>query len=113
MSSYTISTLSEENRDLVDVGYKGEQLARKVKGFYSSVEHWRDGMNWWEYCILQPRKMEKMISTWRIRPIALIHNDKIVRTYGGFAHYSLGTGLVAGVFSWLVILYTLGALFAR
>ena len=108
----TIATLGESERDLVSLGARGEELARKVKGFYATTEHWREDLKWWEYCILQPRKMDKKISTWRIRPIALIHNDKIVRTYGGFAHYTLGTGLVAGVFSWLVILYTLGALFS-
>jgi len=109
----TIATLNESERDLVAIGDRGEQLARKVKGLYASTEHWREDLKWWEYCILKPRKMDKLISTWRIRPIALIHNDKIVRTYGGFSHYTLGTGLIAGVFSWGVIFFTLIKLFAR
>ena len=103
----TIATLSGDERDLVDLGDKGERLAQKVKGFYASTEHWREGFDWWEYCILKPNKMGQMISTWRIRPVALIHNEKIERTYGGFSHYTLSTGVVAGLFSWWVILYAL------
>ncbi len=98
----TISTLKEEDRDLVGLGSGGDELARKVKGFYSSVEHWRN-LGWWEYCILQPGKKGDYVSSWRIRLVALINNDKIVRTYGGFSHYTLGTGLIAGIVSWMVI----------
>ncbi|MCB1736030.1 MAG: hypothetical protein H6981_14740 [Gammaproteobacteria bacterium] len=99
----TIATLKEADRNLVGLGESGETLAKRVKGFYASVEHWRD-LGWWEYCLLKPGRRGQYISSWRIRPVALINNDKIVRTYGGFAHYTLSTGLVAGLFSWAVIL---------
>lgn len=98
----TIATLKEEDRRLVGLGESGEQLARRVKGFYASIEHWRN-LGWWEYCLLKPGKRDKYISSWRIRPVALINNNKIVRTYGGFAHYCLGTGLIAGIISWMLL----------
>lgn len=101
----TIATLSGDDRELVTLGDKGEKLAQKVKGFYASTEHWRTGLNWWEYCLLKPGKMRQMISTWRIRPVALLHNSKIVRTYGGFSHYSMGSGFFMGILSWFVIVY--------
>ncbi len=105
----TMATLKEEDRKLVGLGGKGENLARKVKGLYSSVEHWRE-MGWWEYCLLYPGKRGKYISSWRIRPVALVNNDKIVRTYGGFSHYSIGSGLLAGMFAWTIILLSILAM---
>ncbi len=99
----TIATLKEEERNLVGLGDSGEELAKRVKGFYSSIEHWR-GTGWWEYCILKPGKQGEYVSSWRIRPVALINNGSIVRTYGGFSHYSLSGGLISGVFSWVAIL---------
>ncbi len=106
----TIAALKQEERDLIGLGEKGEQLAKTVKGFYSSVEHWREGCNWWEYCILKPGKMDQKISSWRIRAVALMNNKKIVRTYGGFSHYCMSGGLIAGIFSWIVIIFTLNVL---
>ena len=105
----TLSTLKKDERT-VGLGDTGERLAQNVKGFYSSIEHWRDDMNWWEYCILKPKKMGEDISSWRIRPVALLNNNEIVRTYGGFAHYSLSGGVVAGLFSWFLILFVFASL---
>jgi hypothetical protein len=87
----------------------GDALTHKVKGFYSSVEHWRN-MGWWEYCLLQPGKPGQYITSWRIRPVALINADKIVRTYGGFSHYCLGKGFIADAISWGVIFVAIGTL---
>jgi len=103
----TIATLSKGKRELIGLGESGEQLSQQVAGFYSSVEHWRD-MGWWEYCILKPGKRGEFISSWRIRPVALVRNDTVVRTYGGFSHYCLGTGMIAGGVSWFAILIVLG-----
>jgi hypothetical protein len=104
----TIATLNKDERDLVSLGSGGEQLARKIKGFYASTEHWREDLEWWEYCLLYPKKMDSKISTWRIRPVAIVHNGSIVRTWGGFAHYTLSTGLIAGAIAWGVIFFVLG-----
>ena len=106
----TIATLSKDKRELIGLGESGERLSEEVAGLYSSVEHWRD-MGWWEYCILKPKKRGEFISSWRIRPVALVNNDTVVRTYGGFAHYCLGTGLIAGVISWFVILMVITEMF--
>lgn len=100
----TIATLGKEKRELVGLGSSGEELAVTVKGLYSSVEHWRKDGNWWEYCILKPNKMGSFVNSWRIRPVALIKNGKISRIYSGLSHYSMGFGLVAGAFSWFLIL---------
>lgn len=101
-----LATLKEEDRSQVGLGAPGEELTQRVKGFYATVEHWR-GLGWWEYCLLKPGKRGQYVSSWRIRPVALINNDKIVRSYGGFAQYSPGTGLIAGVFSWAALLSAL------
>ncbi len=99
----TIATLPKEEREMIGLGQPGEELANRVKGFYRSVEHWRE-LGWWEYCLLQPGKMDSFINSWRLRPVALINDAKIVRTYGGFSHYCKHIpSLVAGGLSWYVI----------
>ena len=108
--SKTIATLKKDERELVGLGESGEELARKVKGFYASIEHWRNDIGWWEYCILKPGKRGQYISSWRIRPVALLNDNSIVRTYGGFAHYSLSGGLFVGLFSWALIIFVLANL---
>ncbi len=101
----TIATLKKEERELV--GSEGEELAKRVQGFYATTEHWRNS-GWWEYCLLQPNKMKEFIKSWRIRPVALINDGHIIRTYGGFSHYCKGGGLVAGGLSWLVLMSVIG-----
>ncbi|NVK30115.1 MAG: hypothetical protein HWE20_03865 [Gammaproteobacteria bacterium] len=104
----TIATLEKDERDLVGLGSSGEDLAKRVKGFYSSVEHWREDLGWWEYCLLKPGKMGSFINSWRLRPVALINDGKIVRTYGGFAHYcSHISNVLMGLASWGMIIWIL------
>jgi len=102
----TLSALSKSKRE-VGLGDRGERLAVNVSKskIFSSVEHYRENGGWWEYCILQAEKMGSYVSSWRIRPVALIRDGKITRTYGGFSHYSASGGLVAGVLSWFYLLF--------
>lgn len=100
----TVSTHSKKRRELVGLGEKGERLAKEASSVYQSHEHYRTDHSWWEYCILKPGKMGMFISTWRVRPVAIIDNKKIVRLYGGMSHYCIGTGLIAGIASWFYLL---------
>ncbi len=103
----TIATMTKADRDLVGF-VDGDELSRRVaKGLCASVEHWRDDGNWWEYCIVKPNKRGEFITSWRIRPVALINKDWIARTYGGFGHYCLGSGLIAGILSWFIVFFWL------
>lgn len=103
----TIASLQREYRE-VGLGQKGEEIALAVKSpLFASTEHWRVDHGWWEYCILKPRKMGEFVNTWRVRPVAIIKNNKVVRTWGGFSHYSAGGGFFAGIISWGVILWAI------
>ena len=83
----TIATMKKDHRDMVG---DGESLANEIKGIYSSIEHWRSSFGgWWEYCVLQPNKMGKYIKSWRLRPVGITKNNKVIRLYGGFSHYCL------------------------
>lgn len=102
--SKTIASLRKAERDKVGLGQSGEELAQSVKSFFfASTEHWRVDMKWWEYCLLKPQQMGEFVNTWRVRPVALIRSKKIVRTWGGFYHYSMGSGFWAGLICWLII----------
>lgn len=107
----TLSALPKNKRN-VGLGDTGERLAQNISKslIFSSVEHYRVDGGWWEYCIIQAEKMDSYVSSWRIRPVALIREGKITRTYGGFAHYSASSGLVAGAVSWVYILLILSYL---
>lgn len=99
----TIATLKGEDRQ-AGLGEKGERIARNTKGILTaSVEHWREDHRWWEYCILRPNEMGDFIQSWRIRPVAIINDGKIARTWGGFYHYAGTGGLIAGAISWFII----------
>lgn len=55
---------------------------------YTSFEWWRDGQDWWEYCVLKlPRGV--MVKTWRIRVLYIydITDHEIQRVWGGKAFW--------------------------
>ncbi len=103
----TVSSHSKQKRELVGLGEGGERLSKEASSIYQSHEHYRSDHEWWEYCILKPGQMGMFISTWRVRPVALINNKKIARLYGGMSHYCVGTGFIAGVISWIYLLVLL------
>jgi len=99
-------TLPRETRDLV--GNDGRELSRRLKFPFYTIEHRRESMGgWWEYCFVQPNKAGQFISTWRIRPVAVLRSedDKISRIWGGLSHYSLMfSSWFVGIISWFFIL---------
>ena len=101
----TVSALSRSKRN-VGLGETGEQLTETISTLYQTAEHYREDFGgWWEYCILRKGQRGSFTSSWRIRPVAILREGKIVRLYGGFGHYSMGTGLIAGAISWAGFLY--------
>lgn len=105
-----VSTLSKEKR-IVGGGDIGEQLTENISPLYQTLEHYRtDFGGWWEYCLLRKGMRGKFTSSWRIRPVAIVRGNKITRLYGGFSHYCVGTGLIAGIISWIWLIYLLGLL---
>ena len=105
-------TLKKGVRELV--GQDGRKLSQKLSFPYYTIEHWRTDMNgWWEYCLVQPNKAGKYISTWRIRPVAVLkdENHRITRVWGGFKHYCLSfSNCVIGVLCWGVIFVVMAGL---
>lgn len=101
------STLEKYTRGLI--GNNGRRLSNKLPFPYSTIEHWRDDLSGWEYCLVQPNKLGKYIKSWRIRPVALIEigsnrEESVPRIWGGISHYSLlFSGVIAGVFSFFVL----------
>ena len=102
-------TLKKEVRSLV--GNDGKELSRKIKFPFVTIEHWRTDMNgWWEYCLVQPDRAGDEITTWRIRPIAVLKDEthKITRVWGGMKHYCLDfsnciVGVISLAISWGIV----------
>lgn len=108
----TIATMKAEDRS-TGLGHNGEMIAQKTKGVLTaSVEHWRQDHGWWEYCLLRPNQMGEFVKSWRIRPVAILQGGKVVRTWGGFYHYSSSEGFVAGAISWVVLFYVFAVMVA-
>jgi hypothetical protein len=81
------------------MGAGGSELAKKIKFPYASTELWRTGTDWWEYCLLQPGKEGKYISSWRIRPLGTVEvkgkeefGGRLARLWSGKSHYCLSFG---------------------
>ena len=75
-----IATMPEEQRRLV--GRNGSKLSETVKFPWVSVQHWRDDMTWFEFCLILQKRKEK-VRPWRIRPICIIANNQPHRLPGG------------------------------
>lgn len=105
-------TLKKEVRELV--GHDGRKLSQKLSFPFSTIEHWRTDMDgWWEYCLVQPNKAGQYVTTWRIRPVAVLKDEthKIARVWGGYKHYCLGfSNCVVGVLCWGIIFVGMGIL---
>ena len=55
---------------------------------FTTGEWWREGRNWWEYCMFDPGNRYNF--SWRIRPLYVIEKDESfmnVRIYRGMAHW--------------------------
>lgn len=116
-------TLPEDSRlNVGNMGEGGSLLAKQIKFPYVATELWRSGTEWWEYCLLQPGKEGRYISSWRIRPIGTVEvkaeeefGGRLTRLWGGKSHYCLSIsnlvmsvlGLMSSVFLvniWLIML---------
>jgi len=108
----TVATMRKDHREMVG---NGEALSQHTKGFFRSIEHWRNGsLGWWEYCILKPQKIGQFIKSWRLRPVAITKNSNITRLYGGFSHYSWHIpSITMGVLSWFIIFNYFSFLYSK
>ena len=103
-------TLPEDSRlNIGNMGKGGNKLAKQIKFPYVATELWRSGTDWWEYCLLQPGKEGKYISSWRIRPIGTVEvkgdeefGGRLTRLWGGKSHYCLSIiNIVMSVFAFI------------
>jgi len=102
MFNRNLATTSSEIRRYI--GSNGDQISRQLPSFWSSIEHWRDDMKWFEYCIIQaPEKKHSMVTTWRARPIAVIQKDKLARIWGGKSIYPSFSSISVIIFSWIML----------
>lgn len=107
------AALSQNLRNLVgQMGYAGEQLSNRLPFPWATIEHWRRDLGWWEYCIVQKNKAGRYISSWRIKPVAILDGEgKPRRLWNGQSHYSLTVGgATAGVISLAILFYALSVL---
>lgn len=113
-----LGTLAKSERDIAGRGgWKGQQLAKNINFPFYATEMWRsgDGINWWEYCLLQGGKDKELISSWRIRPIGLLKTtgntvigSSLTRLWKGKAHYCLSIpNILLAVSSAIYVLYIL------
>jgi hypothetical protein len=109
------STLPPKIYDLV--GKNGDELSRRVRGFYRTHEHWRKDNKWWEYCLLMPEQ-GRFVRTWRVRPIAVMDRDRrfgmagLRSIWNGMYHIAYVPSAWAAAFVGVGILYGLAMLFA-
>jgi len=103
-----LATTSYSIRNNIGLGEGGDNISKNLSFFWSSVEHWRKDMGWFEYCIIQPvNKKGSFIKTWRARPIALIQNNKLLRIWGGKSLSPSFSSITIIILSWGFILYIL------
>lgn len=100
-----LATFPKKVRDYV--GLKtGSAISYHVKG-WRSVEHWRRDGQWFEYCLLHPKKGD-MVNTWRAQPIAVLKQTRVgwfpERIWGG------ATMMVGGAKGWLAMLLSWGGI---
>ena len=58
-----------------------------LKHGYTTGEWWRDGTDWWEYCMYDWQN--RYNSSWRIRPLYVenLNKNRVLRIPGGMAHW--------------------------
>jgi len=109
MFNRNIATTPNKIRSNIGLGYGGDEISRQLPNFWSSIEHWRKDMGWFEYCIIQPiSKKGSFVTTWRARPIALIQDNKLLRIWGGKSINPSFSSISVIIFSWglLFILFS-------
>ena len=92
------------------IGSRGEELSARLRWPWRSTEHWRggDGLNWFEYCLIQPERTGQYVRTWRARPIAVLRGGKVSRIWGGLSLWTGGSGgrcLILTTWSLIVLSY--------
>jgi len=108
----TTWTLPQSKRSLI--GSRGEELSARLRWPWRTTEHWRGGtgLNWFEYCLVQPNRTGRYVRTWRARPIAVLKGGKVSRIWGGL---SLWTGGAGGSFlilsTWSLIIFSCWCLY--
>ena len=112
-------TLRQSEKQLVgQMNRGGSELAQKVKWPYAATELWRDGKNWWEYCLLQGGKDGQLISSWRIRAVGYVFTKDgsnfrgaLQRLWGGKGLYCMSlVNIFMGIISFGITSY-LGVVF--
>jgi len=104
-----IATTPSSIRGNIGLGYSGDEISRKLPKFWSSIEHWRSDMGWFEYCIIQPpKKKYSMVTTWRARPIAVVKDNKLARIWGGKSISPSFSSISIILFSWFLLFFIFG-----
>ena len=104
MFNRNIATTPHTIRSNIGLGDGGDEISRKLPSFWSSIEHWRKDMGWFEYCIIQPiNKKGLFVKTWRARPIALIQDTKLLRIWGGKSITPSFSSISVIIFSWVIL----------
>jgi hypothetical protein len=95
-------------RRCIGVGIGGDNISKRLPIFWSSIEHWREDKDWFEYCIIQPaEKKLSVVTTWRARPIAIVKDNKLQRVWGGKSTSPSFSSISIILFSWLLLVFIL------
>jgi len=101
-----IATTPYSIRSHIGLGSGGDTISRRLSKFWSSIEHWRVDMGWFEYCIIQPpQKKYSMVKTWRARPIAVVKDNKLDRIWGGKSISPSFSSFSVILFSWALLIF--------
>lgn len=72
----------------------GAHDSRELSGLlpwpWAALEHWREDRGWWEYCLVQPGQQGRYVSSWRIRPVCVVHEGVPAAIRSGLAMWPLG-----------------------
>lgn len=83
------------------IGSDGDFISNNVNFLWTSLEHWRRDMNWYEFCLTQSGKHE-YTRIWRVRPICILNkNNRPERVTWGLVFWPRGFA------AWAMLLGTL------
>ena len=71
---YLMAPIQKEVRHKVGTRDGGDYISQSVKFPWASLEHWRGGIGWYEFCLVQPKK-HVFVSLWRVRTICVIEKN--------------------------------------
>ncbi|NOZ91640.1 MAG: hypothetical protein GXO60_10200 [Epsilonproteobacteria bacterium] len=105
-----IATTPYSIRNNIGLGFRGDEISRRLPKFWSSIEHYRRDNGWFEYCIIQPpEKKYTMVTTWRARPIAVVKDGKLDRIWGGKSISPSFSSISIILFSWFLLIMLFGS----